>query len=169
MRHIVIKQDSDGEALATRLLARRSNSSATLDRLKALNPHVDFNRIKAGTVLLLPDTLDVKAGAEDARSIGSDALGDLIKRTEEGFKTAAERVHRAAETLAADRAAVTSALGAAVVKRHVESDPLLKKQLEDADQASEAEQKAIREAAEHVVAMQEAVSVELAELAKLLR
>src|SRR5690349_16934472 len=128
MRLIVIKQASDLQALSNKLLIKKPGGTATLDRLKALNPHVDFNRIEAGTVLLLPDTPDVKADDKDTRSVAGDAFEDFVKETAEGFKSVAERVSRASESLATDRAAANAVLKIAAVRRQIESDPLLKKQ-----------------------------------------
>ncbi len=168
MRVILIKQASDLQALTTRLVGKKPGSSATLDRVKALNPHVDFNRIEAGTVLLLPDASDIKADDKDSRSLAGDAFDDIVRHAEEGLKATAGRVRKAADELAADRAAIAAVIKTAAVKRLIESDPLLKKQLEDAGEASTAAQKNVQEAAKQVQAMQKMVDEELAALRQLL-
>lgn len=165
MRVLLLKQASDLQTLTTRLVG---SSSATLERLKALNPHVDFNRIEPGTVLLLPDTPDMDAGDKDTRSPAGDALDDLVRHVKDGFQAAAARAASAGDDLAADRGAIAAAAKTAAFRRLVESDPLLKKQLDEAGEASDAELKKIREAAKQVEAMGMAAADELAALRRLL-
>lgn len=171
MRVILIKQASDLQALTTRLIGKKSAaaSSAALDHLKALNPHVDFNRIEAGTVLLLPDTPDIKADDRDSHSIADDTFEDLSRHMKEGFGAAAARVAKATDDLAADRSAVASAVKTAPVKRLIESDALLKKQLDEANEVSNAELKKLKDAAKQVETMWKAAGEELAALGQLLR
>lgn len=167
MRVILIKQASDLQALTNKLLGNKPGASATLDRVKALNPHVDFNRIEAGTVLLLPDAPGLQVNDKDTHSIGSDAFNDFVQHMEEGFKAAAEHVSKAADNLTAERAAIAAVLKTDVVKRQIESDPLLKKQLEDADGELNDEQKKIQGAVKQIEVMKKAAAEELKMLNKL--
>lgn len=170
MRVLLLKQASDLQALTARLVGRglAGSSSATLERLKALNPHVDFNRIGPGTVLLLPDTPDMEADDKDIRSPAGEAFDDVVRHVQDGFQAAAARAARAGDDLAADRSAIAAAAKTAAFRRLVESDPLLKKQLDAAGEASDAELKKIRGAAKQVEVMAKAAVDELAALRRLL-
>lgn len=171
MRVILLKQASDLQALTTRLIGRRpaGSSSATLDHLKALNPHVDFNRIEPGTVLLLPDTPDIRADDKDSHSPDGDAFDDLVRHVDNGFQAVAARVAKAGDDLSADHGAIAAAAKTAAFKRLVNSDPLLKKQLDEAGEASNTELKKVQEAAKQVEALRKAAGEELAALRQLLQ
>lgn len=169
MRVLLVKQASDLQTLSARLVGRRSaGASTTLERVKSLNPHVDFNRIEAGTVLLLPDSPDLEADDADSRSIVDDAFEEVVREIQGGFKAALERISRAGNDLSAGRTAVNAVLKTAALKRLIEGDPLLKRQLSEAGEASGAEMKSIQDAAKQVKAMQKASDAELALLRKLL-
>lgn len=170
MRIIVIKESTDLQALGTQLIGNKTGGSVTLERVKSLNPHVDFNRLERGTVLLLPDAHELKAGNDkDIRSPARDAIDDFSQDAEAGFKVAAERVHNAAEVLNADLSALSAAVKTAAVKGLIDSDPLLKKQLEEAREAGNNEQKGVQEALRQVQALQKMVGEELAALGQMLR
>ncbi|MEO5658424.1 MAG: hypothetical protein ABIQ90_01325 [Polaromonas sp.] len=175
MRHIVIKQASDLPALSASLFkkpaggkgASREISQATLDQLKRLNPHVDFQHIDAGTVLLLPDTPELKN--TDSQSLAGNAFEDFVAHASEGFKAVAQRMRISADALAADRADVNAVLKTAMVKRQIESDPLLKKQLDEANNEFSDELKKAQEASRQVEAMRKDLNTELAALRAMLK
>lgn len=170
MRIIVIKESTDLQALGTQLIGKKTDGSITLERLKSLNPHVDFNHLERGTVLLLPDAHEPKTSNDkDTRSPARDAIDDFSKDAEAGFRVAAERVRNAAEALNADLGALSAAVKSAAVKRLIDSDPLLKQQLEDAREAGNNEQKGVQEAVRQVQALQKMVGEELAALGRMLR
>lgn len=173
MRIIVIKEASDLQSLTTRLFNEVSQSNgkteavAMFERIKSLNPHVDFKRLEAGTVLLLPDSPELKDS--ESRSLAGDAFADFSKHATEGFDTIAERVRAAAKALATERTNVIAALKTPAVERQIESDSLLKRQLIDAREEFVAEQKKEQGALKQLESMQKAVAKELAALAGLLR
>ncbi len=175
MRLIVIKQASDLQALSARLLKKPAGvqagthefSQTTLEQVKRFNPHVDFQRIDAGTVLLLPDTPELKDA--DSQSPAGNAFEDFVAQTSEGFKTVAQRMRTSAEALAAERAAVNAVLKTAAVKRQIESDPLLKKQLDEANGEFTDAQKKAQEAARQVETMQNDIKAELEALRGMLK
>lgn len=175
MRLIVIKQASDLQSLSARLLKRPSGGrggsheigQATLEQVQQLNPHVDFQRIEAGTVLLLPDTPELKD--TDSQSLAGDTFEDFITDTSEGFKAVTQRMRNNAETLDADRAAVNAAVKSAVVKRLIQSDPLLKKQIDEASSRFSDEQNKMQEAALLLAAMQKEMNAEFAVLSGMLK
>ena len=83
MRIFITKTDTDLAALSATLLRKPADAGTALDRVRALNPHVeDFQRLAAGTVLILPDTPDIKAGA-----------GALLRRGQQIELAAADPVH----------------------------------------------------------------------------
>lgn len=110
MRLIVIKQASDLLTVSRTLFNDGGNSNgiaaahnATLERIKSLNPQVDFHRIEAGTVLLLPDAPELKDS--ETQSIAGDAFADFNSHLTEGLRTAAQRVSSGAKALDAEREA----------------------------------------------------------------
>ena len=170
MRTIVIKQSTDLQALGMRLIGKKTGGSVTLERLKSLNPHVDFNHLERGTVLLLPDTHDLKTSNDkDIRSPARDAIDDFSKDAEAGFKVATERIMNAADALNADLSALSATVKTTAVKRLIDSDPMLKKQLEESREAGNNEQKGVQEAVRQVQALQKMVDEELAALGQMLR
>ncbi len=178
MRFIVISQASDLQtALGARLLKKPAGgkgkagahevSQATLDQVKQLNPHVDFQRMEAGTVLLLPDSPELND--KDSQSLTGNSFEDFAAHTSEGFKAVAQRMRISADALAADRAAVNAVLKIAAVKRQIESDPLLLKQLDEANSEFTDAQKQAQDAASQVEAMQKDMSTELEALRGMLK
>lgn len=167
MRLIVIKQASDLQTLSASLLKKpaagngdaKEVSQATLDQVKMLNPHVDFQRMEAGTVLLLPDNPELSD--KDSQSLTGNAFDDFVTDTNAGFKALAQRVRTSADTLAAERAAVNAVLKTAAVKRQIDNDPLLQKQLDEASSEFTDEQKKTQEAIRQVETMQKDMSAEL--------
>ena len=173
MRLIVINQDHDLQTLSRKLFGSGSKSSdeavvgnATFERIKLLNPHVDFQHIEVGTVLLLPDRPELNDS--ESQSIAGDTFADFTGHVTMGFKTVTQRVQTSAEALAADRTAVTNVLKTTTVKQQIESDPLLKKQLDEASDEFAAELKQAQNAAKQVDAMQKSVAEELRAIAELL-
>lgn len=173
MRLIVIKQASDLLTLSKTLFNDGADCAGiaaahnvTLDRIKSLNPQVDFNRMEAGTVLLLPDAPDLKD--TESQSIAGDAFADFTSQLTEGLGIAAQHLSGGIDALKAERKAVTAVLATNAVKREVDSDQSLRKQLEAATESFATEQKEMQEAARQVQTMQLAVAEDLAVLANLL-
>ena len=177
MRLIVIEQASDWPALGATLLKKPASGKgkaganetgqATLDQVERLNPHVvDFQRLEAGTVLLLPDSPELNT--KDSQSLAGNGFEDFAAHTSEGFKAVAQRMGLSAEALAADRAAVNAALKIAAVKRQIESDPLLQKQLDEANREFADAQKKAQDAAGQIETMQKEMGAELEALRKML-
>ena len=172
MRLIVIEQASDWTAVSATLLKKPASgkagaaSDATLEQVKRLNPHVDFQRLEAGTVLLLPDSPELSA--KDSQVLADNAFEDFVAHAGEGLQAVAQRMRLGAEALAADRSAVTAVLKIAAVKRQIESDPLLQKQLDEASGEFTDAQKQAQDAVSQVEAMQKEMNAELDALRKML-
>jgi hypothetical protein len=167
MRIFITKTDTDLAALSTTLLRKPADAGTALDRVRALNPHVeDFQRLAAGTVLILPDTPDIKAGA--GSMLGADTVSDLASDVGSGLKAVNSRFANRVEDLKADRAAVIATLKIAAVKRLIESDPALAKQLESSDAEYKREQKRVAEAEVQLAEVKKTAVAELERLQKLL-
>jgi hypothetical protein len=167
MRIFITKTDTDLTALSTALLRRPADAGTALDRVRALNPHVeDFQRLAAGTVLILPDTPDIKAGAGTA--IGAGTVSDLATDLGSGLKAVNARFADRVEDLKAERAAVVATVKLASVKRLIESDPALAKQLDASDAEYKREQKRMTEADAQLAEVQKTAIAEFARLQKLL-
>ena len=66
MRILVIKQDTDLQALSGRLLSAKlsgDQADSALEALQHLNPHADLKKLRIGTVLLVPEAPGFKASA----------------------------------------------------------------------------------------------------------
>jgi hypothetical protein len=167
MRMFVIKQATDLNGVGTQLLRRTSGEggAGALERLQALNPHVDFRKLSAGTVLLVPDSPEIKPSA--SRTLGEKPVDALLEDLSHGLKEQAMHVKSAFKSQEDDRAAVASAIKTAAVKRIVESDPQLRDQLKAALQQSNDDRKQAEQTLEQIVGMQELAVGELARLQKL--
>lgn len=158
MRILIVRNAADIATL-------KAGGAATLTRLQALNPHVDLDRLDTGATLLLPDDAPpdtaTKAPAEDS-------FAGFVRQAEAGLKVSSERLHQTADNLSAERSAVTTAAKSAAVKRLLESDPVLRTQLQTATDDAAQEQKQAQQAAKTVETLQQVMASELAALGKLI-
>jgi hypothetical protein len=169
MQTFVLREASDIQGLATRLVDQRTaNVPATIDRLKKFNPHVDFSKLKAGTVLILPDDPALKTSDKDVQSFGAWALHEFAAVGEEAFAAATERLRTNAESAGSDRNALAAALRSNIIKRQAEADPALAGQLESVASATAGDQKGLAQAASEVATLQKSFVEELAAMTKLL-
>jgi len=166
MRTVVIrKQGNDLPALAKRLMRREANSATLLEELQTLNPHVDFAHLAPGTVLLVPDRADCNPTESD--SVAGEVFAGLADDIRAGFKTASARIRSAYDRVDSDYKNVTAIARSATMKRIVDSDPELGKQLVSADARFKADVVRGREARIALGAMEKALTTELEELARL--
>lgn len=164
MRVIYLRDDSDLKAVQARL---GGHGGANLrGRLAALNPHVDLNRIGAGTVLLLPDGTGVADGDADIHAIGAASFAALAGELKASFAQATARARDAAASLGAEREAVAAAFKSDLVQRLARSDAAFRRQIDDVEQASAADAPRLREAADRIDALGRVALDELAALAK---
>ena len=165
MRMIVIKQGTNLQALSTRLLAGGAGKEGALQSLQRLNPHVeDFAKIEAGTVLLVPDLPATRDG--ESTSISGEAFAVFREQVSEAVDAAVARVRSGYEALAAQRKDVTALLKTAAVKRMLEAEPDLRKQLDATTELFKQDQQRAKEAEKTLETLQEA-NHELRALAKL--
>ena len=109
---------------------------------------------------------DLKAAAGTAA--GGEELQAFVDEVDSGITAATKRLRTGYERLDADRSAIAAALKGAVVKRVIESDPILKKQLQAAEAQFKADQKRATEAQALLAEAQKLATKELAALQKLL-
>jgi hypothetical protein len=163
MRIFITKADTDLQSLGASLVRKPTAASATLERVVALNPQLaNSDKLPAGTVLLLPDSPELKAGI--GTTVGSDNFADLVSDVTKGIKAAAGRAASRFETIAEDHSAVKDVLKTAAAKKLVEGDPLLKQKLGAAEARFKIEQK---RAAETKTAFEESQKHAVAEFEKL--
>jgi len=169
MGRIIItdKATADLATLVASLSPGGRASGATLERVKALNPHLsDTMKLGAGTVVFLPETTGLKAGAGEP--VGAESLETLGSRLRVGLRDVESRTASRFEALVADHGLVRTTLKTAAAKRLVEGDPQLKKQLAAADAHFETEQKRLAETRKQIKEAAKTVEAEFARLQKLL-
>ncbi len=159
-------REMDVAALASSLARTPRAAAAVRERLVALNPHLtDAARIPKGEVLVLPEGPDIKAGAGNA--VKRTNLGELAERFVASTRASASLTGERLESIAAGRAAVRDALKTAAVKRLVDGDRLLQKQLAEVEAHFKSEQKRVTEAAAQMEKTAQLVKAEMAKLQKL--
>jgi hypothetical protein len=166
-RTVIVKTDTTLRALGPTLLDARFRGDqveAALDRLKALNPHADPERIPAGTVLFVPDSPAFKASAstspqaapiEEFRVMLTGALTD-----------AASRLKAANAVRAAERADLSTVVRSAAFKRAAGDDRDVLQQVSDAQKALATEETEDKQAEESLAGMSKAALAALAQLTK---
>ena len=145
----------------------RSADAASLTRLQALNPHVDLAKVRAGSVLVLPDTPAFRDDQSD--SVGADAWAALAADASAGLKARTEQLRSAAAARDAQRKEVQALLRSAAVKRQLDADTALRKQADAAEEQFKADQKAASDMAAQLDAMSRGLADEIAALGALLR
>lgn len=168
MRLVVVSQATTLDALSKTLLLGShpaATTAAALERVQALNPHLDLQHIAAGSVLLLPELPSVNPTA--GRPFGGDVFSGLAADARAGLEAATQRIRAGVDDLAADRGAVKAALRTAAVKRIVDGDPTLAKQVDTAGTRSAADQQQAQDALATVEKLSAQVSEELSALARL--
>jgi hypothetical protein len=163
----VVDQDTDLKALRSRLLSGRlsdERADLALRALQDLNPHVDFQRLAVGDVLIVPDSPSFKTSA--SKSAADDMVDDLQQLVRRGLEAAAARSNAGNEARAAERAEVSAVLKSRALLRVLEADPELKAQLLEVTKGFKEEQ---RQAIEDERTLEAASKNAMAELASLTR
>lgn len=166
MRMIIIDERTDLQGLRTRLVGDKAISENALDGLKNLNPHVNFKKIPAGTVLLIPDLPGMRRGVTS--SVHGDVFDSLREQLLASLKATGVRVREGYDALLAEQKEVSAVVKAAPFKRALEADPELKEQLEAGMAVFKQDQEEAKAVAEELKALQSEAGAELAALAKLL-
>lgn len=165
MRLIVLNSSSLQTLNAQLAKASASGGSASLARLQALNPHIDFTGLSTGMAIFLPDVPDlVQAGSSTLDGGAFDAFAaDLDK----GLQAAAARAKAGNDQLSADRSDVAAMLKTATLKRLLDSDATLKAQVDDVNAQFAKDQRDAQDALKQLGTMQQDAAAEMAALGKL--
>jgi len=167
LRPIILKQDTSFKALGADMLRARlskAQSDAAFDKLKAANPHVEKDKIAAGTVVLVPDASGFKSSG--TTSLLSEPFDDFGKLATAALGAAAERIKAGTATRARDRAELAAAVKSAAFKRATANDPEVARQAEAALKAAEQDAADDKASAEAFAGIQEGVKEVLEALGK---
>jgi len=146
----------------------KSADTATLERVKALNPHLDLASAKAGSTLLLPDSPAFR-DANGPDSVAADAWEELSADASAGLKARAAQLKAGVAERDAQRKELATVLKSAAVRRQLNADPALRQQADAAEACLKTDQKAATDATKQIDAMAKALGDELATLAALFK
>ena len=163
MRLLIVKQGTDRSGFGQRLVGDTATKADTLQALQRLNPHVDFDRVAAGTVLLVPEGDGLVA--DESTSIAGQAFGAFRGQVAASLDGVGARIRAAHETRATERAEVSSLLKGAAVKRLVDADPDLKPQVDAIAAVYKRDQQDAKDADALIAALQAGGLAELDALA----
>ena len=166
MRMIVINQNTDLKALGARLFGIDSARESALAGLQRLNPHVNFDRMEPGTVILVPEQAGLRDG--ESVSVSGTAFEAFAVQARSAVEGIAAHVRSGHENRLAQQKDFAALLKSPALKRLFESDPDLKKEFDAAQQTFKDDQQAAKESDSLLKALQEQSALELAGLGKLL-
>lgn len=167
LRTFVVKSDTNLQSLGTTLLDARfrgAQADAALERLKALNPHADPNRIPAGTVLFVPDSPGFKASASTPTQ--SAPLDDFRALLSAALSDAADGMKAANAARAGERADVAAVFKSAAFKRIAGDDRDLAQQVSDAQKSMATEESDDKQAEEALATISKAALAALTQIGK---
>jgi hypothetical protein len=166
MRIIITDETRDFSELVRSFARHARGADATLERVKALNPHLaDAKKLAAGTVVILPDSPDLKPGV--GKPVGVHTVTDFAEGLRAGLRDLEARHREFAAKRKEEQASVREALKSAAAKRLVDGDPVLKERLAAAEAAFKAEQKEIAETEARLAEGAKHLEAELENLGKL--
>lgn len=156
-------QSLRGTLLDARL--RGESAEAAVKRLKSLNPHVDFEKLRAGTVLFVPDAPGFKVSA--AASTQAGPIEEFRALVTSALKNAARDVKSGTAARAAERGDVATVLKSAAFKRIADTDKDLAQQQDEAQKAMADEEAKDGEAEKTFATMSKAALAALSQIGKL--
>lgn len=168
LRTFVVKQDTNFKALSGTLLDARfggAQADAAAAQLRVLNPHADLDKLKAGTVIFVPDLPQFKPSA--ATSTQASLVDDFRKLVSEALQSTAEKVKLANAERAKERGSVGAVLKSAALKKIIGSDKDVAQQVDGAQKAMADEEKQDSQTEEALAAMSKAALEALAQMSKL--
>ena len=166
MRMIVLDEKTDLDGLRARLLGGKAVSDDAIEKLKRLNPHVSFDRIPAGTVLLVPELPGLRKG--ETAPVTGDAFDSFRESLLAAVDATRARVRGSYEGVLGQQKEVTAVFKSAAFKRALESDPELREQVEAAAEVFKRDKEQAEEADGVLKEMRQEARDELAALGKLL-
>lgn len=170
LRTLVVSKATTLKALTASLSAEPAGAGeaapgADLASLRRLNPHIaDLDRIPAGTIVFVPDTPTSRAASG---SVVEQGFNDFANYVRQAVESSAKRVDASHGALAEQQKEVAAALKSAVIKKQIDADADLQKQVKDAEAVFKADQQSAKTAQQMLEALQKDVTEELAALAKM--
>jgi hypothetical protein len=168
LRTFTVKQDTNIKTLSGTLLDARfggAQAEAATAQLRALNPHADFDKLKAGTVIFIPDLPQFKPSV--ATSTQANLADDFRKLVSEALDTSTQQMKLATADRAAERADVAAILKSAALREIIGSDKDASVQVDAAQKAIADEEKQDKQNDEAFAAMSKAALETLAQLSKI--
>ena len=169
LRVLMVKEETDVKSLSKTVLTTKlsaAQSEVAIASLAAANPHVDFEKVPAGTVLIIPDAPSFKANVGDP--VHDDSFAAFEKIVKSGQTSIGDLLETAAAARREERANVTAAFKLAAVQRLAKADPALKEQMDAANAAMKASQEEDAETAKTFAAVQDGITDALETLRKVL-
>lgn len=166
MRVLFIKQATDWATLAPRLLGTGGDAAQTLTALQRANPHLDFQKIGDGAVLLLPELPGLKAAGAEDDSVGVEAFAGLHTELNDGLADTATAVRSGWAELLTEQREVGVALKKAITL--IGSDPDLLAQAKQAQDAVKNDAAGAKAADASLKLLQAQIGSELSDLARML-
>jgi hypothetical protein len=166
MRILVTNSQQTSTLALKQTLLKADTSGAAFAKLQRLNPHVDFERIPPGTVLLLPEEAGIEPEAGFAAS--GDAFESLSADLGRALDATSKQIKDRLAQNQADTKVLTAALKVKGIATQIAADPGLTAQVKaaatrsaDVAKKGAADQKALDETRREL-------AVDLAALRKLL-
>lgn len=163
MRIFVIKQDTDLKGIGEALLKKNdAPARASLDRILTLNPHLDENRVAAGTVVLLPDTPEFAAGSTD--TVAASSFEGFQRDMATSFRAADVQLREGLARRDEQDKEVAKAIKSAAITRLAADDAELRGHLEGVGKQADARAKQSKQAAGELAALEKALAAEMKKL-----
>lgn len=124
MRTIVIDQATDLQSLSQRLAGNAAKTQSLSDSLIRLNPHVNFDSLAPGTVLLVAD--DAAPTTAGTLPPGTQQLEAVATQIKAGLQSTIAGSLGGLATRAAERKAIADAIKTPGMKRAIDGDIDLK-------------------------------------------
>lgn len=168
MRIFIIKQDTDLKDLGEKLLkGNRKRAPASLDRLQSLNPHLDINRLRAGTVLLIPDSPDFRT--EEAEPVGATGFDEFEREITGALRDAGVRFREGLARREEQDKEVVKVLKSAAISKLAGDDRELRKRIDEVGTHMGASRQEAKQASSQLDALEKGIAVELKKLQQLAR
>ena len=170
LRTYVVSKSTTPKALSA-LLASDADSgegegpTARLAALQRLNPHIaDLARIPAGTVVLIADAANARGATRSVAGPGFEAFAEQLRQA---AAASSQRVNTSYGALAEAQKEVAGILKSAAIRKQVDADADLQRQVKEAELVLKADQQNTKAAQQTLAALQADIGQELAVLAKL--
>jgi hypothetical protein len=167
MRLFTVTAETDFDGLAKTLMDGRldgGRTDAALRQLRDFNPHLSGKKLRAGTVIFVPDHPGFKSTS--GVSTPASVFNDFAALAAEGLNTAARSFKSGGAERAAERGEVLKALQSSSVKRQMEADKEFASQVEDAAKELANEEGEEKDSQGSFQSMREAALSALAEIGK---